>query len=336
MDIDGEEFDFSAVDEENVSKLERTPVPQHLHINSIDSKVIASRRQFPSCLAFSITIHKAQGLTLDRVEVDASCIFAPGQLGVAIDQQMNLYQKNYLTSVMLKLIKWTFLLSNEHDELDETESILVEEKFIDMSEITDLFSRETNAPLEQLKSAIFDQGNYAFVNFVKNYLLKLCKAYENKMSSSSSNVVIKQKLCSKIPSLEGVSYPQYLHQTVSDTTIVSTSTESTTATSSESTPSTSTKSSPSTSTGNTSVPQLRRRKRKSKFTTKSKRKSSKTENQEEKKTVCPLCKSIYIVGDDWIACDLCDLWYDRTCLKLNDDQWHELEGSDWYCLVCLK
>ncbi|XP_052106004.1 ATP-dependent DNA helicase PIF2-like [Mytilus californianus] len=34
----------------------------------IDSKVIASRRQFHSYLAFTITIHKAQGLTLDRVE----------------------------------------------------------------------------------------------------------------------------------------------------------------------------------------------------------------------------------------------------------------------------
>ena len=52
--------------------------------SSIDSKVVASRKQFPLCLAFSITIHKAQRLTLDRVIVDASCIFAPGQLGVAI------------------------------------------------------------------------------------------------------------------------------------------------------------------------------------------------------------------------------------------------------------
>jgi len=52
--------------------------------SSLDNKVIATRRQIPICLAFSVTIHKAQGLTLQRVEVDASCIFAPGQLGVAI------------------------------------------------------------------------------------------------------------------------------------------------------------------------------------------------------------------------------------------------------------
>lgn len=52
--------------------------------SALDNKVVASRRQYPLCLAFSITIHKAQGLTLQRVEVDASCIFSPGQFGVAI------------------------------------------------------------------------------------------------------------------------------------------------------------------------------------------------------------------------------------------------------------
>ncbi|VDI07921.1 Hypothetical predicted protein [Mytilus galloprovincialis] len=49
-----------------------------------ENKVIASRQQIPICLAYSITIHKAQGLTLQRVDVDASNIFATGQLGVAI------------------------------------------------------------------------------------------------------------------------------------------------------------------------------------------------------------------------------------------------------------
>ena len=52
--------------------------------SSIREKIIASRTQIPICLAFSITIHKAQGLTLGRIEVDASNIFSAGQLGVAI------------------------------------------------------------------------------------------------------------------------------------------------------------------------------------------------------------------------------------------------------------
>lgn len=52
--------------------------------SSVDSKVVASRHLIPLALAYGATIHKAQGLTLDRVEVDCSSIFKPGMLVVAI------------------------------------------------------------------------------------------------------------------------------------------------------------------------------------------------------------------------------------------------------------
>ena len=35
----------------------------------VNDRVVASRRQIPLVLSFGIAIHKAQGLTLDRVEV---------------------------------------------------------------------------------------------------------------------------------------------------------------------------------------------------------------------------------------------------------------------------
>jgi hypothetical protein len=44
----------------------------------------ATREQLPLSLSFGITIHKAQGMSLDNVEVVCSGIFAPGQLGVAV------------------------------------------------------------------------------------------------------------------------------------------------------------------------------------------------------------------------------------------------------------
>lgn len=47
-------------------------------------QVVATRIQIPISLAFGITIHKAQGLTLERIEVDGDNIFSPGQLGVVI------------------------------------------------------------------------------------------------------------------------------------------------------------------------------------------------------------------------------------------------------------
>ncbi|XP_053389252.1 uncharacterized protein LOC128552247 [Mercenaria mercenaria] len=47
---------------------------------------IASRIQYPLKPAFGITIHKAQGMTLERVNVDCQQIFKPGQLGVALSR----------------------------------------------------------------------------------------------------------------------------------------------------------------------------------------------------------------------------------------------------------
>ncbi|XP_060552695.1 ATP-dependent DNA helicase PIF1-like [Ruditapes philippinarum] len=51
-----------------------------------DNKDIAVREQLPLKLAFAITIHKAQGMTLDMVEVDCRGIFKPGHLGVAMSR----------------------------------------------------------------------------------------------------------------------------------------------------------------------------------------------------------------------------------------------------------
>ncbi|XP_060555646.1 uncharacterized protein LOC132716397 [Ruditapes philippinarum] len=46
--------------------------------------VVATREQYPLKPAYALTIHKSQGMTLDRIEVDRRDIFKAGQLGVAI------------------------------------------------------------------------------------------------------------------------------------------------------------------------------------------------------------------------------------------------------------
>ncbi|XP_045177826.2 uncharacterized protein LOC123537946 [Mercenaria mercenaria] len=48
------------------------------------NKILASRSQIPIILAFAMTVHRAQGQTIENLEIDSSSFFAPGQLGVAI------------------------------------------------------------------------------------------------------------------------------------------------------------------------------------------------------------------------------------------------------------
>ncbi|XP_060552571.1 uncharacterized protein LOC132713884 [Ruditapes philippinarum] len=52
--------------------------------------VVAVREQYPLKPAYALTIHKSQGMTLERVEVDCRDIFKPGQLGVAMGRACTL------------------------------------------------------------------------------------------------------------------------------------------------------------------------------------------------------------------------------------------------------
>ena len=52
--------------------------------------ILAVRNQYPLKLAFGLTVHRAQGQTLDKVEVDCFSFFAPGQMGVAVDRAVSI------------------------------------------------------------------------------------------------------------------------------------------------------------------------------------------------------------------------------------------------------
>lgn len=184
----------------------------------------------------------------------------------------------------------------------------------------DKSDRKTSSHLK-LKSLIFDNDKVCFQNFVKKDLMKLCNAYDIQVPSHITNEVLKKKLCSAIASAGDICHPECLTESSSIQVSVPVAENPTPSTSAQSVEC-----------------QLKpnKKRRMSKYTSKSKKKTKQTD-QTKHITICPLCEKVHEKGDDdWLACDLCDVWYDRQCLNISDSQWDEIEDEDWYCPNCLK
>ncbi len=73
--------------------------------------------QIPLILSWAITIHKSQGLTLDKISCDLSDIFSPGQAYVALSRARNL-NSVFITSINFKKITANQDAANFYESLE--------------------------------------------------------------------------------------------------------------------------------------------------------------------------------------------------------------------------
>jgi len=97
----------------------------------IEEKELGSFSQYPIRLAWAITIHKSQGLTFEKVIIDAGQAFAPGQVYVALSRCVSLDGIVLYSRLTPQVISTNRFISNfsliEHD-IDYLKNILNAEK----------------------------------------------------------------------------------------------------------------------------------------------------------------------------------------------------------------
>ncbi len=89
----------------------------------IEENILASISQFPVKLAYAITIHKSQGMSIDNLLCNIDYIFTPSQFYVAISRATNpknlylQYSKGDLREYLMRVIKISDKVKNFYDKL---------------------------------------------------------------------------------------------------------------------------------------------------------------------------------------------------------------------------
>ncbi|MFA9485712.1 MULTISPECIES: AAA family ATPase [unclassified Moraxella] len=110
--------------------------PEEWIVEDKDGLVIASYTQIPLCLAWAITIHKSQGMTLEAAEIDLSRTFEAGQGYVALSRLRSLDGLKLLgfNQKSLLLDEWVFRVDKRFWEIaaeQEAEFLMLDNNTLD-------------------------------------------------------------------------------------------------------------------------------------------------------------------------------------------------------------
>ena len=143
-------------------------IPKHKFEYYYHDKIAAERTQFPLKLAYGITIHKSQGMTLDKLVVDCSRIFERGQAYVAMSRVRTL-EGLYLKSFSKEKVMVDSHVAEFYENLEEVKDVQpIAQLAFNLEEDEDIPQVSNSEAKEIIKECVTEfSGQYGKSGFTK-------------------------------------------------------------------------------------------------------------------------------------------------------------------------